>query len=193
MAGSKPSGGSPRVGCPRRARPAEEDLLTGGYRPSISVVIPAYNAARFLRATLESVLAQSYPVSECIVVDDGSVGAGKPLGERLQRELQRQAEGRVLERRDLLHTARGCRPRRAVEKALQYRSTSQRLRRTTPRPRDDKTIALVPQDAPTSWAADGSRSNMGSGTILGGTSAVLREESDSAISLRLGVHCSAWV
>ena len=47
--------------------------MTGGYRPSISVVIPAYNAARFLAATLESVLAQSYPVSECIVVDDGSV------------------------------------------------------------------------------------------------------------------------
>ncbi len=47
--------------------------MTGGYRPSISVVIPAYNAARFLRSTLESVLAQSYPVIECIVVDDGSV------------------------------------------------------------------------------------------------------------------------
>ena len=51
----------------------EEGLLTGEGRPSISAVIPAYNAARFLRATLESVLAQSYPVIECIVVDDGSV------------------------------------------------------------------------------------------------------------------------
>ena len=47
--------------------------MTGGLRPSISVVIPAYNAARFLRSTLESILGQSYPVSECIVVDDGSV------------------------------------------------------------------------------------------------------------------------
>ncbi len=47
--------------------------MPGGYRPSICAVIPAYNAARFLRATLESVLAQSYPVTECIVVDDGSV------------------------------------------------------------------------------------------------------------------------
>jgi glycosyltransferase involved in cell wall biosynthesis len=36
-------------------------------------VIPAYNAARFLRSTLESILSQSYPVLECIVVDDGSV------------------------------------------------------------------------------------------------------------------------
>ncbi len=47
--------------------------MTGEYRPSISAVIPAYNAARVLSATLESVLAQSYPVTECIVVDDGSV------------------------------------------------------------------------------------------------------------------------
>ncbi len=51
----------------------EEGLLTGEGRPSISAVIPAYNAGRFLRSTLESVLAQSYPVTECIVVDDGSV------------------------------------------------------------------------------------------------------------------------
>ena len=47
--------------------------MTGAYRPSISVVIPAYNAERFLRSTLESILAQSYSVTECIVVDDGSV------------------------------------------------------------------------------------------------------------------------
>ena len=70
--------------------------------------------------------------------------AGQSVGERLQRELQRQTDRRVLERRDLLHTARGNGTRRAVEKALQYRSTSQRLRRTTPRPGDDKTIVLVP-------------------------------------------------
>jgi len=70
--------------------------------------------------------------------------AGQSLGERLQRELQRQAQRRVLERRDLLHTARGCRPRRAVEKAVQYRATPQRLGRTTPRPGDHKTIGLVP-------------------------------------------------
>jgi glycosyltransferase involved in cell wall biosynthesis len=55
------------------AGPAEEGLLPGVGRLSISVVIPAYNAARFLRATLESVLGQSYPIVECIVVDDGSV------------------------------------------------------------------------------------------------------------------------
>ena len=43
-------------------------------------------------------------------------------------------------------------------------------RLTGPRPRDDKTIALVPQDAPTPGTTDGSGSNIGSGTATGGTS-----------------------
>jgi glycosyltransferase involved in cell wall biosynthesis len=38
----------------------------------ISVVIPAYNAAKFIRRTIDSVLAQSYTDYELIVVDDGS-------------------------------------------------------------------------------------------------------------------------
>jgi glycosyltransferase involved in cell wall biosynthesis len=38
----------------------------------ISVVIPAYNAARFIRTTLTIVLARSYSDYEIIVVDDGS-------------------------------------------------------------------------------------------------------------------------
>lgn len=42
---------------------------------SISVVIPAYNAERWISETLESILAQSYPASEVIVVDDGSTDA----------------------------------------------------------------------------------------------------------------------
>jgi glycosyltransferase involved in cell wall biosynthesis len=39
---------------------------------SITVVIPAYNASRFIAATLESVLSQSLPADEILVVDDGS-------------------------------------------------------------------------------------------------------------------------
>lgn len=39
---------------------------------SITVAIPAYNSARFLREALESVFAQTLSFSECILVDDGS-------------------------------------------------------------------------------------------------------------------------
>src|ERR1035441_7246328 len=39
---------------------------------SISVVIPAYNAALFIGETLESVLRQTVPADEILVIDDGS-------------------------------------------------------------------------------------------------------------------------
>ena len=41
-------------------------------RPLVSVIIPAYNAAATLPATLRAVIAQTYPHLEIIVVDDGS-------------------------------------------------------------------------------------------------------------------------
>src|SRR5688572_15366487 len=40
--------------------------------PLVSVVIPAYNAARFLPRAVESVLNQSYRPLEVTVIDDGS-------------------------------------------------------------------------------------------------------------------------
>jgi len=39
---------------------------------SISVVIPAYNGVRFVAETIESVLAQTLPADEVLVIDDGS-------------------------------------------------------------------------------------------------------------------------
>lgn len=40
--------------------------------PLISIIVPCYNQAHYLPATLESILAQDYRLTEIIVVNDGS-------------------------------------------------------------------------------------------------------------------------
>ena len=43
-----------------------------GSSPLVSICIPVYNGAQYIRETIESLLNQSYPAIEIIVVDDGS-------------------------------------------------------------------------------------------------------------------------
>ncbi len=45
----------------------------------MSVIITNYNYARFLRCSIDSVLAQTLPGVECIVVDDGSTDGSKEI------------------------------------------------------------------------------------------------------------------
>ncbi len=40
--------------------------------PTVSVITPVYNGERYLRAALDSLLAQTYPDWELVIVDDGS-------------------------------------------------------------------------------------------------------------------------
>ena len=54
---------------------------TPAARPAVSVVVPCYNGAPFLRETLESALAQTHPPLEVIVVDDGSTDDSAAIAE----------------------------------------------------------------------------------------------------------------
>jgi glycosyltransferase involved in cell wall biosynthesis len=53
--------------------------------PLASVIIPAYNAERFLRQAVESALAQTYPNVEVIVIDDGSKDGTRQLADELAK------------------------------------------------------------------------------------------------------------
>ncbi|WP_114911426.1 glycoside hydrolase family 99-like domain-containing protein [Acidibrevibacterium fodinaquatile] len=55
----------------------------------ISVVVPNFNYARFLRARLASIFGQTYPVREVIVLDDASSDDSIAVAEATAREWQR--------------------------------------------------------------------------------------------------------
>lgn len=79
---------------------------SGVKQPLVSVVIPAYNAAPFIAATLESVLAQTYRNLEVLVVDDGSKDDTPDIVARVASRdervrLLRQSNGGVASARNL--------------------------------------------------------------------------------------------
>lgn len=79
--------------------------------PVISVVIPTWNAADYLPATLDSIFAQSYDRFEIIVVDDGSTDGTADLisgyGERIRCISQENWGGPSRPRNAAIEAARG--------------------------------------------------------------------------------------
>lgn len=72
-----------RHGWPWAPESSEEPIgETSTLLPSIGVVVPSYNQAQFLEATLRSLLLQGYPRLEIIVMDGGSTDGSRAIIER---------------------------------------------------------------------------------------------------------------
>ena len=79
--------------------------------PTVSILIPCHNAGRFVRATLESAFAQSWPQCEVILVDDGStddsVRVAREFESRGLRLLTQPNRGAAAARNAALRAATG--------------------------------------------------------------------------------------
>ena len=69
---------APEPPCDQRViRPGVVVETVNTPNPKVSIVIPVYNGANYLREAIDSALAQTYPHLEVIVVNDGSNDGGK--------------------------------------------------------------------------------------------------------------------
>ena len=66
-----------QVNLPRESSVTAADLVMG-----LTVIIPAYNEAGFVGDTIRSLLAQTVPPSQIILVDDGSTDGTGDVGRR---------------------------------------------------------------------------------------------------------------
>lgn len=75
-------------------------LQPGSARPMVSVIVPCYNQSRFLPATVDTVLSQTWEDWECILVNDGSTDdtaeVARGFAERDKRILYVEQENRGL-------------------------------------------------------------------------------------------------
>lgn len=79
-------------------------------KPLVSIIIPCYNAERYVGEAIESALAQTYPNKEVIVIDDGSTDGSleviKSFGDRIRWETGPNRGGSAARNRGL-ELARG--------------------------------------------------------------------------------------
>lgn len=54
--------------------------------PSVSVIMPLYNSAQFMRDSIDSVLSQTFSDWELLLVDDGSVDESRSVAEAYARD-----------------------------------------------------------------------------------------------------------
>jgi glycosyltransferase involved in cell wall biosynthesis len=52
--------------------------------PAVSVVMPVYNEAMVMQSAIESILRQSFPDFELVIVDNGSTDASPQLLRRIR-------------------------------------------------------------------------------------------------------------
>ena len=70
-----------------RGAPAARHLAPREGDAAVSVVVPLYQHARYVAAALDSVLAQTAPPREILVIDDGSTDDGARIAERRLRDV----------------------------------------------------------------------------------------------------------
>lgn len=96
---------------PRRDTPSPIPSSPADSPDSVSVIIPAYNAERFIADAIDSAIQQTHPPLEILVVDDGStdgtVDVVRRYGERI-RLLQQANRGPAAARNLGLAHARGA-------------------------------------------------------------------------------------
>ncbi|WP_195244228.1 glycosyltransferase family 2 protein [Clostridium celatum] len=82
-------------------------------KPQLSIIMPVYNAERYLNKCIESILGQSYNNFELIIINDGSIDGSKEICEyysandKRVKVINKTNEGQSAARNDGLKLAKG--------------------------------------------------------------------------------------
>lgn len=82
--------------------------------PFFSIIVPCFNAEKYIKACIDSVLAQSFDDWEVVIVDDGSTDSSALIIDRMQESypekiivIHQDNHGQLLSRRAAIDKARG--------------------------------------------------------------------------------------